>query len=193
MTEFVSIDEAQSLFINDGKKSSSICATVTKIGALSSGTNSKGEWTKKDITLKDDSGEQVLTAWPADFEKFKLNTTYKIESPYWTFYNGKTQLSLGQYATVTVAAEPCTTSTPTSNELVKKRHTELDQEAQNFDDKMQKLILSSYDNVQLTSLYKDIDALIALEYLIKTKLEERGIEQNPQKIGMYMKLVRGIE
>jgi len=92
--------------MNEGKKSSSICATVIKIGDLKSGTSSKGDWIKKDITLKDDSGEQVLTAWNDDIKKFELNVTYKIESPYWTLYNEKPQLSLGQYAKVTVAAEP---------------------------------------------------------------------------------------
>jgi len=56
---------------------------------------------------------------------------------------------------------------------------------------MHKLIVSSYDNEQLFSLYKDIDNLIALEHMIKAKFEERGVELNAQKIGMYMKLVRG--
>jgi len=196
MPEFVSIDEAQSLFINEGKKNSSICATVTKIGDLQSGTSAKGDWTKKNITLKDDSGAQVLTAWNNDIKKFELNITYKIESPYWTMYNGKPQLSLGQYdAKVTVAAEPSpkpTLSTqPTPDEYLKNKQTELDQETRDFDDKMQKLIVSAYTNDELTTIYLDIEKLIALEHIIKSTFEERGIELNVQKIGMYMKLVRG--
>jgi len=197
LSEFVSIDEAQSLFINDGKKNSSICATVTKIGDLNSGTSAKGDWTKKNITLKDDSGAQILTAWNGDIKKFELNITYKIESPYWTIYNGKPQLSLGQYATVTVAAEPVSESTtpsvPIPDECLKNRQTELAQETQDFGDKMQKLIVSAYTDDELTALYKDIDKLIALEHIIKSKFEERGIELNAQKIGMYMKLTRGAE
>jgi len=197
MTDFVSINEAQRLFVMDGKKNSSICATVTNIGDLKSGTSAKGDWTKKNITLKDDSGEQVLTAWNDDIKKFELNTTYEIESPYWTLYDGKPQLSLGQYATVTVAAEPVSESTtpsvPTSDEYLKNKQTEIEQETRNFDDKMQKLIVSSHTDDELTRIYKDIDKLIALEHIIKSKFEERGIELNVQKIGLYLKLVRGID
>lgn len=195
--EFVSIDEAQSLFINDGKKNSSICATVTKIGDLKSGTSAKGDWTKKNITLKDDSGAQILTAWNDDIKKFELNITYKIESPYWTIYDGKPQLSLGKYATVTVAAEPISESVssaePTTDEYLKEKQTQIEQETRNFDDKMQKLIVSAYTNDELTTIYKGIEKLIALEHLIKGKFEEQGIELNAQKIGMYMKLIRGID
>ena len=115
MSDFISIDEAQSLFINEDKKNSSICATVIKIGDLKSGTSAKGDWTKKNITLRDDSGAQILTAWNDDIKKFELNITYKIESPYWTIYDGKPQLSLGKYATVTIAAEPVSKSTPTTS------------------------------------------------------------------------------
>jgi len=182
MPEFVSIDEAQRLFIMDGKKNSSICATVTNIGDLKSGTSAKGDWTKKNITLKDDSGAQVLTAWNNDIKKFELNITYKIESPYWTLYDGKPQLSLGNYAIVTIATEPAPESpAPTSDEYLKNRQTELDQETRVFDDEMQKLIVSAYTNDQLTTIYKDIEKLIALEHLIKAKFEEHGIELNVQK------------
>jgi len=197
MTDFVSIDEAQRLFTMDGKKNSSICVIVTNIGDLKSGTSAKGDWTKKNITLKDDSGAQVLTAWNDDIKKFELNNTYEIESPYWTIYEGKTQLSLGQYATVTVAAEPVSESTtpsvPTPDEYLKNKQTEIAQETRNFDDKMQKLIVSSHTNDELIRIYKDIDKLIALEHIIKSKFEERGIELNAQKIGLYLKLVRGID
>ena len=192
LPEFVSIDEAQSLFIHDGKKNSSICATVTKIGDLKSGTNAKGDWTKKNITLKDDSGAQVLTAWNDDIKKFELYITYKIESPYWTIYNGKPQLSLGNYAVVTIAAEPSPNSTqPSPDEYLKNRPTELDQEISVFDDKIQKLIVSTYTNSELSVIDNGIDRLIALEHIIKSKFEEKGIELNAQKIGMYLKIIQG--
>jgi len=195
MTEFVSINEAQRLFTMNGKKNSSICATVTNIGDLKSGTNGKGDWTNKNITLKDDSGAQVLTAWNDDIKRFELNITYKIESPYWTTYNGKTQLSLGQYATVTAepVSESTTPSVPTSDEYLKNKQTEIEQETRDFDDRMQKLIVSAYTDDGLIRIYKDIDKLIALEHIIKSKFEERGIELNAQKIGMYIKLVRGAD
>lgn len=57
---------------------------------------------------------------------------------------------------------------------------------------MQKLIVSTHTNSELITIYKDIEKLIALEHIIKAKFEEQGIELNAQKIGMYMKLVRGI-
>ena len=193
MPDFVSIDEAQSLFINEGKKNSSICATVTKIGDLKSGTSAKGDWRKKNITLKDDSGAQILTAWNDDIKKFELNTIYKIESPYWTMYEGKPQLSLGKFAIVTVAAIESTSSTPpTVDDYLKNKQTEIEQTDKDFDDKMQKLIVSAYTNDELTKMYKDIEKLIALEHIIKSKFEEKEIELNAQKVGMYMKLVRGL-
>jgi len=194
MTEFISIDEAQSLLMKEGKKNSSICATVISIGDLKSGTSTKGDWTKKDITLKDDSGEQILTAWNDDIKKFELNVTYKIESPYWLIYNAKPQLSLGKYATVTIAAEPISdpiSSTP--DKYLKDKQTELAQETQNFDDKMQKLIVSVYANDELITIYQGVDKLIALEHIIKSKFEEKGIELNAQKIGMYLKIIRGVD
>jgi len=181
--------------MNEGKKNSSICATVIKIGDLKSGTSPKGDWTKKNITLKDDSGAQILTAWNDDIKKFELNITYKIESPYWSIYDGKPQLSLGKYATVTIAAEPISESTsiPTTDEYLKEKQTQIEQEARNFDDKMQKLIVSAYTNDELTTIYKGIEKLVALEHIIKTKFEEQGIELNAQKIGIYLKLIQGID
>jgi len=213
MTEFVSIVEAQSRFMKHGKKNSSICATAIHIGDLKS--SSEGIWTKKDITLKDDSGEQVLTAWTPDIKKFELNTMYKIESPYWTEYNGKIQLSLGKYATVTIAAideqsiekpisplpdtEVITDQDkrindlprPTPDEYLKNKQT--DNETKDFDNTMQKLIVSVYDNDTLSTIYQNIDKLIALEHMVKSKLKERNIELNAQKIGMYVKLVNGMK
>ena len=168
-------------------------ATVTKIGDLKSGTSAKGDWSKKNITLKDDSGEQILTAWNDDIKKFELNTTYNIESPYWTMYEGKPQLSLGNYAIVTVAALESTSSTPpTVDDYLKNKQTKIESTEKDFDDKMQKLIVSAYTNDELTKMYKDIEKLIALEHIIKSKFEEKGIELNVQKVGMYMKLVRGL-
>lgn len=81
----------------------------------------------------------------------------------------------------------------TSDEYLKNKKTELEQETRDFDDKMQKLIVSTHTNDELTRIYKDIDKLIALEHLIKSKFEERGIELNAQKIGLYIKLVRGVD
>ena len=174
-----------------------IVVTVTKIGDLKAGSSSARDWTRKELTLQDSSGSESMSVWNDDIKKFEPNITYKIESPYWTLYDGKTQLSLGNYATVTIAAEPSPNSMsstpPTSDEYLKNKQTELEKEAQNFDDRMQKLILSSYINEELAKIYKDIDRLIALEHIIKSKFEEKGIELNVQKIGMYVKLVRGAD
>ena len=79
----------------------------------------------------------------------------------------------------------------TSDEYLKNRQTELNRETQDSDDQMQKLIASDYTDHELTTIYQDIDELIALEQIIKSKFQERGIELNAQKIGMYMKLIRG--
>jgi len=83
------------------------------------------------------------------------------------------------------------TPSKTSDEYLKNKQTELDQETRDFDDKIQKLIVSAYSNDELTTIYRGIDQLIALEHIIKLKFEEKGIELNAQKIGMYVKLVRG--
>lgn len=82
-------------------------------------------------------------------------------------------------------------STPTPDEYLKNRKTELDQETRDFDDKMQKLIVSAYADDELINIYKDIDRLIALEHVLKSKFTERGIELNVHKIGLYLKLLRG--
>jgi len=80
----------------------------------------------------------------------------------------------------------------TSDEFFKNLQTELDQETRDSDDKVEKLIVSVYNDDELITIYQNIDRLIALEHIIKSKFEEKGIELNVQKIGMYMKLIRGM-
>ena len=105
MTNFVSIAEAQQA------KKGNIVATVINIGELKAGSKDGKDWTRKDITLQDTSGTQVLTAWNDDIQKFELNKTYEITSPFWKEYEGKPQLSLGKYANlkqVEVDTQPTT-------------------------------------------------------------------------------------
>lgn len=61
------------------------------------------------------------------------------------------------------------------------------------DSKMQELIVKVFKPDEIISKYENIDKLIASEYMVKLKFTERGIEPNVQKIGLYMKLLRGME
>lgn len=99
MDNFFTISSAQHTLIESKgeTKNSSIIGKVIKIGELNAGTSKKGDWTNKAITLQDESGEQVLTAWNKDIEIFELNTTYEIVRPWWTLYEGKPQLQLGNF------------------------------------------------------------------------------------------------
>lgn len=129
MTEF--------LFIADARQDmkGSIVATVTNIGDLKSGTNSKGDWTMKIITLADGSGKEDMAVFNEEIKLFKLNCKYEIENPWWKV-NAKNELAfaLGQYAKVKMvsddtAQEPIIeddAQVPTSEEYLKQRQTEID-------------------------------------------------------------------
>ena len=88
---------------------------------------------------------------------------------------------------------PKTSQPPTVDEFLEKRQAEINETSQNQDETLQKLIVQSYKDESVIDIYSEIDKLIALEHMIKLKFEERGIELNAQKIGMYMKLVRGCD
>lgn len=191
MTVFIPIVIAQSLFMHEDKKSSSICATVIKIGDLKSGTSSKSDWTKKDITLKDDSGEQVLTAWNNDIKKFELNITYKIENPYWTIYDGKPQLSLGQYATVTIAVKPSDTVTtfptqrnttsPDSDEYLRKRQAEMHEKLKE---------LPPLDEDEAIYIRTRTVHLYQINNLIRETLEEFDPLPNGAMVGQFTRIIK---
>ena len=129
MTEFLSIADAR----QDMK--GSIVATVTNIGDLKSGTNARGDWTMKIITLADGSGQVEMALFNNDITKFKLNFKYEIVNPWWkNNAEGKLALALGDYAKVKIISDDTTqepiidddAQVPTSEEYLKNRQTEID-------------------------------------------------------------------
>lgn len=82
-----------------------VIVKVTEIGELKAGTGKNGDWTKKDATVEDASGEQKLTLWNGDIQKIELGKHYFLENPFWTTYEGKPQLSLGKFCIVAEAKE----------------------------------------------------------------------------------------
>ncbi len=100
MSEFLSIADARQAM------KGSIVATVTNIGDLKSGTNAKGDWTMKIITLADGSGREDMAVFNEEIKLFKLNYKYEIVNPWWKV-NEKNELAftLGQYAKVKAVSE----------------------------------------------------------------------------------------
>lgn len=84
----------------------SVIVKVQSIGELKAGTTKDGsDWTKKDAVIKDNSGEQKLTLWNDDIAKIHEGKCYKLEQPFWKDYEGKPNLSLGQYCKIHDATE----------------------------------------------------------------------------------------
>ena len=70
-------------------KKGNIVVIVTNIGDLKAGSSSSRDWTRKDITVKDDSGSESMSVWGDDIKKFALSHKYELTGIYWKDNKGK--------------------------------------------------------------------------------------------------------
>ena len=61
-----------------------------------------------------------------------------------------------------------------------------------FEEDMQGLIEKNYNKSEGIAFGQRVEKLIAQEHLILLKFQEKGIEPNVQKIGMYLKILNGV-
>lgn len=122
--EFVTLEEAR-----DAQKGSFV-GVVIKIGDLKSGTNSRGEWTMKIITIQDATATMKMACFNEEITTFTLGHKYKIENPWWKMKDSKLSLQLGQYAKVTRISdapiqESIEDSTQTISDNINKHQAEI--------------------------------------------------------------------
>lgn len=103
---FLTIAEAKTQFISEGKKNGSFIATVSHTGDLKSGTKGNKDYTYKKFTLKDDSDTVEITAWGNDVNRLKMGCNYEFVKPYWNTYQDNPQVSFNQYGSVTEISGP---------------------------------------------------------------------------------------
>lgn len=150
MTEFQTLDKAKA-----GEKISFI-GVVIKIGELKSGTNDKGDYTYKRLTIQDSTAAVELTVWNDEIKKFVLGGKYEIIKAYAREYKGSVTLGI-QYAEVKLIGTANNESTidsemetktepeiaPSSEEFLKQKQKELDEKEAKipqFSDEIKKLI-----------------------------------------------------
>jgi len=94
MTNFISIKDAL-----EAKKGDFV-GIVSNIGPLKAGTNDKGDWTMKLLTIEDASSKLQMAVFNEDIDKFKLGGQYEFENLWWKYKDNKLSLALGQYAKI---------------------------------------------------------------------------------------------
>jgi len=182
MIEFFSISDARQAM------KGGFVGTVTKIGDLKSGTNAKGDWDMKIITLSDGSGREDMAVFNEEIKLFKLNCKYEIINPWWKEKNEKLSLTLGQYAKVKMVSEDVTQETiidddnqvPTSDEYLKQRQAEVDKK------------LNALPEIDET-LGKQADSISLIMYQIKQHIDKniRQYEELPNQ-GMIWEMTKEV-
>ncbi len=173
MTDFFSISDARQAM------KGSFVGTVTNIGDLKSGTNAKGDWTMKIITISDGSGREDMAVFNDEIKLFKLNCKYEITTPWWKEKDGKLSLTLGQYAKVKMVSEdsPPETTIP------------IDDESQERINKINKKVdsLPEIDEI----LAKEADFMSLTMYQIKQRIDKniRQFEDSPNQ-GMIWEMTK---
>lgn len=166
-----------------------IIIEVVSIGDLKAGTGSKGDWTKKVATIKDESAEMKLTLWNTDIEKIQQGKFYKIENPFWTTYEEKPQLSLGQYFKLFETTKEKLLRNPgtVSSETVSQEKQEVEKTPQEIDYiAMAKQFIKGE---KLTELELRTSITWAREILIRNWLKTKeGKDPDNSRVGMYVKL-----
>lgn len=103
MTEFVTIKEA-----NESHKGN-IRGVIIKTSDLKAGTGKNGDWTMKNFTMQDSTGEIVITCWDTDTGRLTEGQYYEIDTPWYKERKDKPgvfSVELGQYAKVTKIDNP---------------------------------------------------------------------------------------
>lgn len=174
-----------------------IVVTVTKIGDLKAGSSSVGDWTRKDITLQDDSGVESMSVWNKDIELFKLNHKYELTGIYWKENKGNLYLNYGQYSTLrdcgigtvenqnTMESSTKPEQTPSSDEFLKKKQEEIKKEQGELDKKLDGIFTAD----QTKTILKEVDIIHAIELLVTNQLKTNTVDPNPAKVGMYVKFI----
>lgn len=190
---FLKITEAKSA--NKG----SFIGTVIKQGDLKSGTTKDGkDWTKKVFTLEDDSDSIEITTWDEEIKLFKVGNKYEITNPWWKMYEGKLNLNVGQHCQVkligtcasqsTIEASAPTTA-PTSDEYLKQKQKEIQEQEIKNKSNLEEKIQSLFTNDELELMDKESNRLLVLESFWIKKLTIGGIAPNPNRVGMFVKLL----
>ncbi len=78
-------------------KKGNVIFEITSLGKLQAGTGQNGDWTKKVATIKDRTGEFKITLWNTDINEFENKKFIKLENPFWSEYQGESQLALGKF------------------------------------------------------------------------------------------------
>jgi len=94
MAEFITLADARQAM------KGSFIGTVIKAGDLKSGTTNGKDWTKKNFTIEDVTGQVELTAWGDEINRVKVGCKYEFTNPWWKNYEGEVYLAFGKYATV---------------------------------------------------------------------------------------------
>lgn len=154
-------------------KKGNIVAKITKLGEIKTGTTKNGQnFRRQTIHIEDNSATFEMTVW--DEFPFPVGSIVKIESPFWKEYQGKTQLSPGQYCKMSLGTEAdmIPAQTPPGQTHIQTQTTE-----QYFSDEMDR------------GLRGEIEAIHGLEMLIRDELMKKDNEAPAPKVGMYLKIL----
>lgn len=130
MTDFVTIAESKKKYLDGVTKNASFIATVIQSGDLKSGTKNNNDWSNKKFTIRDSTETLEITAWGDEIKLLEIGGKYEFNTPYWSDYQGKPQLAMGQYCKV-VLLEKSSTQTTMEQPAVGKSTPEPTKEASN--------------------------------------------------------------
>ena len=89
--------------IRAGASNTSVSGEITTVEEPRSVTTKFGKTTRvANATLKDDSGEIILSLWGDDIDKVSVGSTVSIENGWISEYKGNLQVSVGKYGKMTI-------------------------------------------------------------------------------------------
>ena len=197
MAQLLTIAEAKK-FQEGQTKGCSLNVTVVSCDATKTGKTSKGtDWTKRDVTVSDNTDNCVISEWGETVGKLEAGFTYQIEGVNRSLYNGIVQFGCGKFTKFNKGdTQQATMPQPqqqsqqqpqqSEDEFFAKRQKEIREQQPQQPQNIQPIELEE-------SIAKIVECKTELLYAINKRVEDvlRLYEPspNPAKIGQFTRII----